>query len=149
MDIGIYSLHFVVGLLGRPRSIRYTANVERGVDTSGVVVLEYANSTAICVCAKDSAGPIRSKIQGNDGTIVVEGPPNACESVTVELRGQDAETIDLKIHPHRMVEEFRAFERMIRESDLVERDARLDHSQLVLELATEALASAGIRLGPA
>lgn len=147
MDIGIYTLHFVVGLLGRPRSIRYTANIERGVDTSGVVVLDYENCTAICVCAKDSAGPIRSKIQGNDGTIVMDGSPNVCDSVTVALRGQQPETIDVKVHPHRMIEEFRAFERMIRENDLAERDTRLDHSQLVLELATEALASAGVRLG--
>ena len=149
MDIGIYTLHFVVGLLGRPRSIRYTANIDRGVDTSGVVVMDYGDCTAICVCAKDSAGPIRSKIQGNDGTIIMEGSPNVCDSVTVQRRGKEPETIDLKVHPHRMVEEFRAFERMVRENDLAERDTRMDHSQLVLELAAKALASAEIRLGPA
>ena len=44
--------------------------------------------------------------------------------------------------------EFRAFERMIRTLNLAERDTRLDHSHLVLDLATEALASAGIRLEP-
>lgn len=147
MDIGIYTLHFVAGLLGRPRSITYTANVERGVDTSGVVVLDYGSCTVVCVCAKDSAGPIRTKIQGNDGTIVMEGPPNVCDSFTVLRRGHDDEHVDGKVHPHRMVEEFRAFERIIREQDLTARDALLDHSQLVLELATEALASAGIRLG--
>ncbi len=148
MDIGIYTLHFVAGLLGRPRSITYTANVERGVDTSGVVVLDYGGCTAVLVCAKDSGGPIRTKIQGDDGTIVMTTPPNICDSFTVALRGQDEETVDVKVHQHRMVEEFRAFEQMIREGDLAQRDARLDHSQLVLELATEALASAGIHLGP-
>ena len=149
MDIGIYTLHFVVGLLGRPRSVRYTANVERGVDTSGVLVLEYDGCTAVCVCAKDSAGPVRSKIQGNDGTIIMDGSPNTCDDITVTLRGQEPKRVDLKIHPHRMVEEFRAFEQMIRTNDLTERDTRLDHSQVVLEIATEALASAGITLGPA
>ena len=99
------------------------------------------------MCAKDSAGPIRTKIQGTDGTIVMPGPPNVCEGYTIQRRGQDDEHVDLKVHPHRMVEEFRAFERMIRDRDLAERDTRLDHSQLVLDLATEALASAGIRLG--
>jgi hypothetical protein len=33
--------------------------------------------------------------------------------------------------------------------DLVERDTRLDHSQLVLELAEQAPSGAGIHLGPA
>ncbi len=147
MDIGIYTIHFVVGLLGRPRSVRYTANMDRGVDTSGVLVLEYDTCTAVCVCAKDSDGPIRSKIQGADGWIVAEGAPNVMARVQAKVRGADAEAIDLSVHPHRMVEEFRAFEKMIREHDVAERDRRLDHSEAVLAVATEALASAGIRLG--
>ncbi len=147
MDRGIYTLHFVAGLLGRPRSITYTANIERGVDTSGVVVMDYDTCTAVCVCAKDSAGPIRTKIQGNDGTIVMPGSPNVCEGYTIQVRGHDERAVDLEVHPHRMVEEFRAFEDLIGHLDLAERDARLDHSQLVLELAIQALASAGIRLG--
>jgi len=147
MDLGIYTLHFVAGLLGRPRSITYTANLDRGVDTSGVAVLDYGTCTAVCVCAKDSAGPIRTKIQGTDGTIVMPGPPNVCEGYTIQRHGQDDQYVDLNVHPHRMVEEFRAFEGMIRDRDLTERDTRLDHSQLVLDLATQALASAGIHLG--
>lgn len=147
MDLGIYTLHFVAGLLGRPSSISYTANVDLGVDTSGVAVLDYGTATAVCVCAKDSAGPVRTKIQGTDGTIVMPGAPNVCEGYTIQRHGQDDESVDVKVHPHRMVEEFRAFERMIRDRDLAERDTRLDHSELVLKLAIEALASAGIRLG--
>jgi predicted dehydrogenase len=147
MDLGIYTLHFVAGLLGRPQSIRYTANLERGVDTSGVAVLDYGSCTAVCVCAKDSAGPIRTKIQGTDGSIVMPGAPNVCEGYTIQRPGQDDEYVNVSVHPHRMVEEFHAFERMIRDRDLAERDTRLDHSQLVLDLATEALASTGIQLG--
>lgn len=147
MDIGIYALHFVAGLLGRPMSIKYVANVERDVDTSGVVLMEYESCTAICVCAKDSCGPIRTKIQGNDGTIVMDGPPNVCDGFTIARWGHDQEPVDLKVHPHRMVEEFRAFGRMIHDHDLAQRDTHLDHSQLVLELATQALSTAGLRLG--
>ncbi|MCV2394294.1 Gfo/Idh/MocA family oxidoreductase [Actinotalea sp. M2MS4P-6] len=140
-DLGIYPLHLVVGLLGRPRSVRYTANVERGVDTSGVVVLEYDGCTAVCVCAKDSAGHSLTTIQGEDGTIVMDGAPNICGGFDVRLRGGPAERVDRTVHEHRMVEEFRAFERMIRERDVAERDRRLDHSRLVLEVAIEARAS--------
>lgn len=148
MDIGIYTLHFVAGLLGRPRSITYTANVERGVDTSGVVVLDYGDCTAVLICAKDSGGPIRTKLQGNDGTIIMTSPPNICDGFSITLHGQDPEIVDRKVHEHRMVEEFRAFEQMITERDLAERDRRLNHSELVLELAAEALRSAGVQLGP-
>lgn len=149
MDIGIYTLHVVVGLLGRPRSVRYTPTVQRGVDTSGAVVLEYDRGVAVCVAAKDSGGPNRTKIQGSDGTIVMDGPPNACPTVRFETAGADTEVVELNTHEHRMVEEFRVFERMIRNVDLAARDAGLDHSRLVLEVATAALSSAGIRLGGA
>lgn len=144
LDIGIYTIHFVVGLLGRPLDVRYTANIERGVDTSGVLVLDYGDRTAVCVCAKDSDGPIRTKIQGTDGWIVVDGPPNVMSSLTTKVRGGEVEQIDLSVHSHRMVEEFRAFEKMIREHDTAQRDRRLEHSALVLAVATAALESAGI-----
>lgn len=147
MDIGIYTLHFVVGLLGRPRSISYTATVERGVDTSGVVVLDYEGCTAVCVCAKDSGGPLRTKLQGDAGSIVMDAAPNTCGGFTVALAGQEPAWVDRAVHPHRMVEEFRAFQAMIDGLDLEQRDARLDHSGVVLELAVQALASAGISLG--
>lgn len=144
LDIGIYSIHFVVGLLGRPQNVSYTANIERGVDTSGVLVLDYGDRTAVCICAKDSDGPLRTKIQGTDGWIVVDGSPNIMASMTVKTRTGQQESIDLTVHPHRMVEEFRAFEEMIRLHNTAERDRRLDHSQSVLAVATEALESAGI-----
>ena len=144
LDIGIYTIHFVVGLLGRPLDVRYTANIERGVDTSGVLVLDYGDHTAVCVCAKDSDGPIRSKIQGTDGWISLDGPPNVMAAVSAKVRGGQVEHIDLNVHPHRMIEEFREFERMVREHDVVECDLRLDHSEAVLAVATMALASAGI-----
>lgn len=145
LDIGIYTLHLVVGLLGRPRSVTYTANIERGVDTSGVVVLDYGTTTAVCVCAKDSGAPAPTLVLGDEGSLVMAGAPNVCGPVTATLLGADPVTEDRQVHPHRMVEEFRAFERMIREHDLAERDTRLDHSRAVLEVAVAALASAGLR----
>ncbi|WP_396667686.1 Gfo/Idh/MocA family protein [Microbacterium sp. R86528] len=147
MDIGIYTIHFVVGLLGEPRSVSYTANIERGIDTSGVLVLDYETCTAVCVCAKDSDGPIRTKLQGTHGSFVIDGAPNVMESVDVQLRGGDTDHIDPSAPAHRMVPEFMAFQRMIETLDFAERDVRLDHSQAVLSVATRALASAGIRLG--
>ncbi|GAB3286207.1 Gfo/Idh/MocA family protein [Pseudoclavibacter terrae] len=141
MDLGIYAIHFVVGLLGRPQNVTYTANVQRGVDTSGVLVLDYGDTTAVCVCAKDSDGPIRSKIQGEDGWIVVDGSPNVMASVSYETRGGAAKQVDLTNHPHRMVEEFVAFERIIREHDTAQRDRRLDHSADVLFVVAAARAA--------
>ena len=147
MDIGIYNVHLIVGLLGRPRQVSYFANVERGIDTSGVLVLNYGPCKAVSVGAKDCRGMAHSNIEGELGSIVLEGPPNLCERFTMTLHGKEPERVDVKVHPHRMVEEFQAFEHMIATQDLAERDARLDHTRAVLEVVTQALTAAGITLG--
>ncbi len=36
MDINIYNIHLVVGLLGKPERVQYYANIERDIDTSGI-----------------------------------------------------------------------------------------------------------------
>ncbi|MFJ6678428.1 Gfo/Idh/MocA family protein [Microbacterium sp. NPDC091382] len=146
-DLGIYTLHLVIGLLGAPDTVGYTPRMERGVDTSGVAVLGYGDLTAVCVCAKDSPGPSRTKIQGVDGVMVFDGPPNEIAAVELQLRDGTHERFALDDEPHRMVAEFRAFARMIDEPDPDERDRRLDHSAAVLEVAVRARDSAGIRLG--
>lgn len=147
MDIGIYTLHFVAGLLGRPRSISYTANLDRGADTSGVAVLAYPDCTAVCICAKDSGGANRTKIQGDNGSMILDGPPNTCESFSITVNGLPTQHVDLRTDSHRMVDEFRAFETIIRSNDAADRDRRLDHSELVIDLAAAGLADAGVQLG--
>lgn len=41
MDLNVYNIHFVVGLFGAPNKVEYFANIEKGIDTSGVAILEY------------------------------------------------------------------------------------------------------------
>lgn len=144
MDIGIYTIHAVVSLLGAPSSVNYRPNVERGVDTSGVLTLDYPGMRAVCVCAKDSSAISRTTVQGVEGTIEMTGPPNVGGPVTVTLREGAAVTIDRARHTHRMYEEFVEFERMIAEHDIPARDAALAHSRAVLMVATTALREAGI-----
>ncbi len=44
MDLGVYNVSYVVGLFGSPNKVHYAANMERGIDTSGVLTMEYAAS---------------------------------------------------------------------------------------------------------
>jgi len=147
MDIGIYNIHFVLGLLGEPLRSSYLANIDRGVDTSGVLTLDYATTKAVCVCAKDSDAPNRQVIQGDQGSIVVDGPTNTLAGYTLIRPGEPDVFTDATIHPHRMWEEFRAFEQMISTNDLAEAARRLDHSRRVLTLALRCLSEAGVDVG--
>ena len=54
--------------------------------------------------------------------------------------------IDEKVYPHRMYEEFRAFEKMIDDHDLVKDKEALDHSDQVMQVVQKAIDSAGLKL---
>lgn len=94
MDINLYNIHFVVGLFGAPRSVRYFPNLhETGVDTSGILVLEYEDFLCQCIGAKDSAAQNSVQIIGEDGHMVVTPSSSNCQSVELNLRGQESVSI--------------------------------------------------------
>lgn len=147
MDINIYNIHFVMGLFGAPEKVNYLANVEKGIDTSGILSLDYGDKKVVCIGAKDSTAPIRTIIQGDNGAIIIEGPTSVIDKFTVVDRQNNSKTVDFKVHTHRMYEEFIEFERIIRESDFETMAIQLDHSELVMSVVDKGLESAGISLG--
>lgn len=147
MDINIYNIHLVVGLLGKPNRVQYYANIEREIDTSGILVMEYDQTKVVCIGSKDTSAPIKSTIQGTDGSLIINGPTNTLESYTKIIGKLTEEVIDLKVHPHRMYEEFIAFNRIINEHDMDTVREKLTHSKIVMEVAEKALEDASIKLG--
>lgn len=146
MDINIYNIHFVVGLLGAPSSVKYLANIEKDIDTSGILILNYPDTKVVCIGAKDSTATIRSTIQGTKGSVVVNGATNVLDNFDIESKA-GIENFDFKQNSHRMYEEFKAFQRIIAEKDLKEAALRLQHSEEVLRVVEQALADAHIQLG--
>jgi len=148
LDLNIYNIHFIVGLLGKPQAVSYLRNIEQGVDTSGILTLDYGTSKAVAIAANDSATPCRGTvIQGDQGTIVVNGPTNKVESFDIYDSNRDLlEKVADNIYPHRMYQEFVEFERIIREDDLTAVKQRLEHSELVMWTVTKALKSAQLKV---
>ncbi|MBO0452272.1 Gfo/Idh/MocA family protein [Candidatus Enterococcus murrayae] len=147
MDINIYNIHLVVGLLGKPQRVHYYANIERDIDTSGMLLLDYGDVKVVCIGAKDSEATIRSTIQGTEGSVVVNGPTNTLDSYTTEALSGEKETFDHKDHPHRMYDEFKLFNQVIDNKDLSFVKQQLAHSKIVMEIVEAALTDAGIVLG--
>lgn len=146
MDINIYNIHFVVGLLGAPSSVKYLANIEKDIDTSGILILNYPDTKVVCIGVKDSTATIRSTIQGTKGSVIVNGATNVLDNFDIESKA-GIEKFDFKQNSHRMYEEFKAFQRIIAEKDLKEAALRLQHSEEVLRVVEQALADAHIQLG--
>ena len=90
MDINLYNIHFVAGLFGTPKSVHYFANRhETGVDTSGVLVLEYEDFLCQCIGAKDSAARNGVQLIGEEGFLEVTPIASNCQTAVLNLRGQE------------------------------------------------------------
>lgn len=144
MDLGLYNVQYIVGLFGAPKSVGYQANVERGIDTSGVMTLDYGDFKAVSVAAKDCGAPTTNVIQGNDGYILQTTPAGTCGPATLRLNDGTEETCDAN-PPLRFESEFRAFAAGIAAGDLEGCYRALDHSVAVSRAMTEARLAAGVR----
>jgi len=146
MDINIYNIHWVTGLFGSPERVEYMANMERGIDTSGVLLLDYGHFKAVCVGAKDCSAPAFCSIQGDKGSIQMNSSANICDSYSYTLNRVEPVRVDLKDHEHRMYDEFVEFERIIAKQDVPAAELLLEHSRKVMEIVQAARESVG--LGP-
>ena len=100
MDINLYNIHFIVGLFGAPKSVRYFPNRhESGVDTSGMLVLEYEDFLCQCIGAKDCAARNGVQIVGEDGYMEITPSSSNCQSVELNLRGQEKVSLRLPENP--------------------------------------------------
>lgn len=140
-DLNIYNIHLVVGLFGKPERVQYLANMERGVDTSGILIMDYGNFKAACIGAKDCSADIKSTIQGNKGSIAVLGPTNSMPELLLSLNGQSMTMINENTLNHRMHDEFVAFQAIIEQEDMTATKLALEHSRAVMEVLDAAVNS--------
>ena len=140
-DLNIYNIHLVVGLFGKPERVQYLANMERGVDTSGILIMDYGNFKAACIGAKDCSADIKSTIQGNKGSIAVLGATNTLPELALTLNNQNMTMINENSLHHRMHDEFVAFQAIIEHEDMTATKLALDHSRLVMEVLDQAVNS--------
>lgn len=146
MDLNIYNIHFIVGLFGMPKEVHYLANIQRGVDTSGILTLDYGDFKAVAIAAKDVGAPITSLIEGEKMSLVVNGAPNVLDSFDLYHNSEKLEHFDKKVHSHRMYEEFAKFSKIIAESDFDAVKTALDHSDEVMQVLQAACDDAGLEL---
>ncbi len=146
-DLNVYNLAPILGLFGPPESLRYEATVgHNGVDTSGIVVMRYPGFIATATAAKDSASRSYLTIQGEKGWLEVRGAPNEMQAVEIHA-GDREEVYEPDRGGHRMVQEFRDFEAMVRTGDREWMGRELEASIAVMEAFDAAAASSGIVYG--
>jgi len=101
MDLGVYNVSYIVGLFGEPNQVHYTANVERGIDTSGILILEYPDFVCQCTAAKDSSAHNSVQIIGSDGNVLIEPGSNNCQKLVVTRKGKEPYISEISDTPWR------------------------------------------------
>lgn len=144
MDLNLYNLHWLMGLFGEPGAVHYRANIERGIDTSGILTLDYGGFQAVSIAAKDCAAPASYVIQGTGGYIRQCSPANACLDAELHLNDGTAETF-AENPASRLEPEFRYFAQQIAGGDRAACYRMLDHSVAVSRVLTRARLDAGVR----
>lgn len=143
-DINIYNLHFVTGLFGKAKEVKYIANIaENGIDTSGIVTLRYDDFVCECTGAKDSFSPSFAILQGTKGYIKVNSSVSLCTSFEVGIN-DNVEAYNCQKFDNRMVYELIDFENMYHNNDFNQCYKLLYHSLYVVETAVMARKDAGI-----
>jgi len=144
MDLNLYNLHWLLGLFGPPKTVHYYANMEHGIDTSGILILEYDLFQAVSIAAKDCASPGNCIIQGTKGYIQQNSSSNICTDIKLHLKdGTEESYTDAPIS--RLEPEFRFFANEITSGDRTGCYERLEQSLLVSRIQTKARLDAGIR----
>mgnify|MGYP000862666407 CR=1 FL=1 len=136
-DLNIYNIHFVVGIFGWPQSLAYYPNIVRGVDTSGVLILEYEDFKAVCIAAKDTFNNSYVNIQGDEGIIKVEGPSSEVANYSIFTKDALIEGNE-NIQLHRMFAEFKKFIDVIDNKDFDFYIRQKNHSLAVMKILDEA-----------
>ncbi|MFV0394897.1 MAG: Gfo/Idh/MocA family protein [Coprobacillaceae bacterium] len=153
MDLNIYNINFVVALFGKPQRVDYQANVEKGIDTSGILTLDYGTFKCVCIAAKDCKAPVSTNIQGDKGCINITTPVNNLNDYTVLMNDASAakqmdanggNKFDYNNGKHRMYHEFVEFVKMIDGKDFERANKMLDISLITMEIQTEARKKAGV-----
>lgn len=145
-DINVYNVHLICHLFGKPNTVNYHPNIGfNGIDTSGILMMDYPGFTAVCCGAKDSNSPCHATIQGNEGYVKLVGPTNEAAQVEYQVLNEQAIAYNKNEYNNRMVAEFLAFAEMQHNNDLAACHRILEHSLMVMDVLTQARTMAGIK----
>lgn len=147
MDLNVYNIHYVTGLFGKPENIHYMANIQRGIDTSGILTMEYPSFKCVCVGAKDCKAPVSINVQGDRGFIHSDDPANVYGSFTFARDGGQPETYGLNEGLPRLYHELKVFADMVTGKDYKAADEYNRHTLEVMEILDQARRQVGIDFG--
>ena len=143
-DLGVYNVDFIMQCFGKPLNVNYLPNIERNIDTSGILTMDYGYMKAVCIAAKDCQAPLSSTIQGDEGYIVIRNPIGQVREFQMAFNKQEEVTYNENGTHHRMYFEFDYFKNLIQQNNKEEMWKLLERTIDTMVVLTEARKKAGI-----
>lgn len=145
MDLNIYNINLMVTLFGGTDNVIYHANIQKEIDTSGVLTMDYDDFKAVCIAAKDCKAPIVTSIQGDKGCIVIEDSANVVAKFKLLMNDSSSEEVyELNQGKHRMFHEFVVFCDIIDNRKFAEADKLMKISLETMKIQTQARKTANV-----
>ncbi|MEA5017710.1 MAG: Gfo/Idh/MocA family oxidoreductase [Erysipelotrichaceae bacterium] len=142
MDLGVYSVHLIVGLFGLPVASHYSAKKkEDSVDLAGVLTLEYKDFIVVLMQSKVSFGNNQFMIQGDKASIVAAAIPSRLEKIDLQTKN---EKVDISVLQHQDNFYYALSDIQKCFLEKAHYENRLKQSRNVLSVLDEARRSAGI-----
>ena len=143
MDLNVYNIHAIIDLFGKPVYSKYMANIEKNIDTSGMMLFDFDKFKGVCIGAKDCKAPLMNTIQGNKAAIVVNCPLSQMTEYEINYNDGTSEVKSFE-KKHRLYYEFKEFIRMIEEKDYKKQKEMLDLSLMIITLIEDGRMQEGI-----
>ncbi len=144
MDINVYNISFVAGLLGRPDRVEYfPGKHENGIDTHGVLILQYGNVICQCTGAKNTWCDNNVQIMGDKGYMHIAPMSSNCQQVRLVRKGREELVVELP--EDQWFYEIHSLARLGNAEDYDACYRLLEDSLIVVEILEKARESAGIR----
>lgn len=142
MDLNLYNIQALVGLFGAPQGIHYHADVERDIDVSGILTLDYGDFQAAAFGSKNCPSPGESAFMGEEGFLLAD--LRRLNGYTFVSRTGEREEVRVEDDRHRLLVEFLEFKRIIAQRDFRAADELMSISLTVAGILEEARKKAGI-----
>ena len=144
-DLNVYNIHFLVGLFGMPEDLAYYPNIVRGVDTSGILVLDYGAFKASLMAGKDCQAESHVSIQGDEACLLVKGTASRCAAYDIitpkkertSYVGKDDEFVGFH-------DELEVLTKLFRKRDKAQEERYKTETLQVMRVLEQAMKSSGL-----
>ena len=143
MDIGVYCIHPMIALFGKPNGIVSQAVfLENGIDGQGTAMVSYGDTSGLIMYSKISDSKLPLEIQGEDGTILIDSI--LFKNVKIIYRNGKEEIISIKQREDDMYYELDEFINVINNNEIDSMKNSHKNSLIAIELMDKIRSQIGL-----